>query len=369
MFIAATVSFFIVFLGGNYAIYKMIAHAFSGVGGIDSIWAKIIFFSLALSFPFVSLFTSQSFTVIGRLFYTGSAVWLGTLHWLFLATIIFWIIYGCVTLISPGTNIVIIAKILVALAFIVSAYGVWHSSQIKVKTSTVFLENLPVVWEDRKIVLFADTHFGNIRSVSFAEKIVSLVNEQNPDMVLIPGDFFDGTPLRADDVAYPFQNIVANYGTYFAPGNHEEYGDEKQFLESLNSAGVHVLSNEKKVVEGLQVIGVTYTDTKTPESQQNILESLSIDPEAVSILIKHEPANIAIPEEFSIDLQVSGHAHKGQVFPLSYITKRIYGKFFYGLHRQNNTQVYTTSGVGAWGPPQRVGTDSEIVVIQLKTKK
>lgn len=206
-----------------------------------------------------------------------------------------------------------------------------------------------------------------MRGGRFAKKIVNVVNEQRPDLVLIPGDFFDGPPLDIESVTRPMQDISSTYGTYFAPGNHEEYGDESLFLSSLEESGIYVLNNQVQSVEGLQIVGIDYSGTKTPEQQSIVLSDLSLDENKPSILVKHEPSNIEIAQAFNIDLQVSGHTHKGQMFPLSIFTHMQYGKFHYGLNNLGKTQVYTTSGVGTWGPPQRIGTDAEIVVIDLKS--
>lgn len=365
MIIIAITLLLFVLLAGNYAIYRMFVYAFDWVNYPGLVYIKTLFIVLALSFIVITFITSKSYSPIGKIFYTGSAIWIGTLHWLFLATIVFGIIYIIVSFISPGTNITIIAKVLILVSFGISIYGVWHSYQIKTKETVVALDNLPDLWNGKKIVLFSDTHFGNIRSVGFAKKLVSKINTEEPDMVLVAGDFFDGSPMEINKITNVFKDIKSTYGVYFAPGNHEEYGNKEKFIESLSNANIHVLNNQKDIVDGLQVVGINYSSTKGPNNQEQVLRSLDIDSGVASILIKHEPANIDIAEKFSIGLQVSGHTHKGQAFPLNYLTKSVYRKFFYGLSRQGGTQVYTTSGVGTWGPPQRVGTDSEIVIIKL----
>lgn len=380
MITSAITFFLLLFLGGNYAIYKTIVYAFSISNSSTLLWLRIVLTVLMFSFPVIQIFIMRKFSTITQILYTGSAIWLGTLFWLCIATVIFWFIYGIVSLLAPqlvhqfnfipqfSTSIAltILAQILLILAIGISAYGVFHSFRIKVKTATVTLANLPSAWQNKKIVLFSDSHFGNVRNANFSKRLVSSINKQKPDLVLVAGDFFDGTPLDTKKVTEPFQDISSKYGVYLAPGNHEEYGDETNFINSLESANVHVLNNQKEIVNGLQIIGINYSDTKKPEQERSVLEKLAIDKSQASILIKHEPANIDVAEEFNIRLQVSGHTHKGQMFPLSLLTKKIYKKFYYGLNTLNQTQVYTTSGVGTWGPPQRIGTDSEIVVIKLK---
>jgi predicted MPP superfamily phosphohydrolase len=91
-----------------------------------------------------------------------------------------------------------------------------------------------------------------------------------------------------------------------------------------------------------------------------------LDSHLPSILLAHQPANLTVVEEEGISLQLSGHTHQGQLWPWTLLVARIYGPFAYGLHRLNQLQVVTSSGAGAWGPPLRVGTKSELVLIRLE---
>lgn len=366
MVTSAIIFFFILFFGGNYAIYKTVIYAFSITDITVLWWLKVIFIVLMISFPTLQMLAQQWFSPVTKFLYTVSAVWLGTLFWLCLAVIIFFATYGIAHYVALEINLLLIAKILIIGALAISAYGIFHSYQIKIKTTNLFLDDLPEFWENKRVVLFSDSHFGNIKGETFSKKLVRTINQQKPDIVLIAGDVFDGPPLDIQKVTDPFRSLSTAYGAYFAPGNHEEYGDEINFLKSLQEVGIHVLSDKKEVVEGLQIIGVNYSSTKTSDQQREVLNRLLVDKNQTSILIKHEPSHIEIAEEFTIDLQVSGHTHKGQIFPLSFLTKMTYGKFYYGLNVLENTQVYTTSGVGSWGPPQRIGTDAEIIVMKLK---
>ena len=101
-------------------------------------------------------------------------------------------------------------------------------------------------------------------------------------------------------------------------------------------------------------------------SDTDSLSRLAIDPRKPSILLKHEPRDLDVAEAAGISLQISGHTHKAQMWPLVYVAQRSYKGFAYGLKRLGRMQVYTSSGVGSWGPPMRVGTDGEIVVITLQ---
>lgn len=355
----------ILFLG-HYFVYKTFIKFFGITSGNPLLWARILFFALSLLFTTASILAFRYYGPVARSFYYVGAVWLGTLYWLFFASVLSWLIFGFGKLLQQGRSTSVIAIGLFVIAIITSAYGVWNSYQTKVRHVSVRLDNLPEQWKGRTAVLVADTHMGHIRNVSFGKKVAQLIEAQHPDIVLIPGDFYDGPPTDFVATAGPFGNIKSTFGTYFAPGNHEEFGDSSPLLAALIGAGVHVLNDQMKVVDGLQIIGVGYGSTTRSGTQQKVLESLHVDKSVASILIKHAPTHVEIARDAGITFQVSGHTHRGQVYPMGYITKALYRQFYYGLSQLDSMQVLTTSGVGTWGPPQRVGTNSEIWVITFK---
>jgi predicted MPP superfamily phosphohydrolase len=184
-----------------------------------------------------------------------------------------------------------------------------------------------------------------------------------PDIVFIAGDLYDGTAADAHGLAEPWKGLAVPQGTFFVAGNHEEFSDHARYLDVVRSAGVRVLNNEKLEVDGLQVAGVHHRDSVQDQHFRTILRQAGLDRDRASILLTHAPDRLPIAEEAGISLQLSGHTHRGQFFPFTWLTSRIYGEFVYGLKRLGNLQVYTSSGAGTWGPPMRFGTTPEIVLI------
>ena len=123
------------------------------------------------------------------------------------------------------------------------------------------------------------------------------------------------------------------------------------------------MHNERVDVDGLQVIGVSYADSTYPTHLRAFLEPLHLGSGPASILLNHVPHRLPIVEQAGVSLQLSGHTHGGQIFPFTLIVRRVYGKFSYGLQRFGKLQVLTSSGAGTWGPPMRVGTQPEVVLI------
>ncbi len=193
--------------------------------------------------------------------------------------------------------------------------------------------------------------------------MVRKIQNISPDIVFIGGDIFDGS--KSPEIlkfTSPLRELSAPLGIYSITGNHEEFGDSSDFVAAVKMANIHILRNEMINIGELQIIGVDYRNASNKERFQKILSDLQIDKNKASILLKHEPKDIDVAQKEGVSLQISGHTHGAQQWPFGYLAKLIYGQFAYGLNRIGDTQVYTSSGMGTWGPPIRVGTDSEIVV-------
>jgi len=260
--------------------------------------------------------------------------------------------------------------VLFGLALATSAYGVVNAGWTRVKRIAVQLAGLPDSWRGRTIALVSDLHLGNVRGARFTRRIVRKILREKPAMVLIAGDLFDGTPLDAERAAAPLAELLRDsqtlLGAFFAEGNHEEFSSPAAFLAAIAKTGVRVLDNENVNVDGLQLIGVPYKHATHTEHFRSVLAKMGIDRRRASILLTHAPDRPQLAEEAGISLQLSGHTHRGQYFPFTWITARIYRQFVYGLSRIGGLQVYTSCGAGTWGPPLRVGSQPEIVIIRLE---
>ncbi len=133
----------------------------------------------------------------------------------------------------------------------------------------------------------------------------------------------------------------------------------------IRATGVRILENEKLTIDGLQLVGVPDHASGNANRFRATLDRLSIDRSRPSILLSHAPHALPIAEQSGISLQLSGHTHGGQIFPFTWFTSKIFREFTKGLHRHGQMQVYTTTGAGTWGPPLRVGTNPEIILIEF----
>jgi predicted MPP superfamily phosphohydrolase len=223
-----------------------------------------------------------------------------------------------------------------------------------------------VEWHGREIALVSDLHLGNVRGRGLVRRVVARLGGLRPHAVFIAGDMFDGAQLDAGRALQPWTKLSAPAGVFFATGNHDEFTDRAAGLKVIEDTGIRVLNNERVVVQGLQVVGVHDGEAADPVIFRSILAEAGVDRSKASILLTHRPSHLPIPEEAGISLQLSGHTHRGQCWPWTWVAKRVHGPFAYGLNRHGSLQVLTSSGVGTWGPPMRVGTRAEIVMCRLE---
>ncbi len=332
-----------------------------GISGL----ALVVAF-LSISFVTASLLAWRFYGLPVRVYYTAAAVWLGFFNYFFLAACAAWIVYGGARALRLPATQRNIPLVFFAIALIAGVYGIANSAWTRVRRVAVKLPNLPESWRGRVAALVSDTHLGHVRGAGFARRIVGTIMRFKPDLVLIAGDLYDGTAADVVKLAEPLRELSAPHGTYYIAGNHEEFGDHTKYLNAVAGAGVRVLNNEKVTLDGLQLVGVHFRDAVHAERLRAVLADARIDRNAASVLLTHAPDQLGVAEEAGIGLQVNGHTHGGQFFPFTIFTKRIYGAFVYGLHRLGSMLVYTSYGAGTWGPPLRVGTSPEIVLLTFE---
>ncbi len=325
----------------------------------------IVLAVLSVSFVLASLLAWRSSHVVVRVLYIVSAVWLGTLSFCFLAACLCWASYGGARLLGLHPDRRELVVVFFAIALLASLYGVVNAAWTRVRRVSVTLPNLPASWRGRVAALVTDTHLGHVRGFRFMRRIVTTLTRLRPDIVFIAGDMYDGTVARVRELAQPWARLAAPQGAFFVLGNHEQFSDSAKYLDAVERSGVRVLNNEKVTVDGLQIVGVHYGDSTNDDHFRSVLRHADVDRERASILLTHAPDRLKIAEEEGFSLQLSGHTHGGQFFPFTWITSRMYGKFVYGLQRLGNLIVYVSYGAGTWGPPLRLGTTPEIVLIQF----
>jgi predicted MPP superfamily phosphohydrolase len=328
------------------------------------LWA--ILFLLSISFVVAALLSFRFANGLVALVYTIAATWLGFLNFLFCGACLCWIVALVAQLISTDAATAarpVIGSAVFGLALLTGIYGLINARFIRERRVTVTLPNLPETWRGRTALLITDLHLGNVNAAAFSRRIAAIAERLNPSVILFSGDVYDGSKADPAHLAGPLFKLAPPFGMYFCGGNHEDFGNPAEYSATLTQGGIRVLHNERVIVDGLQLIGISYADSTYPAHLHSYLDSLQLASGPASILLNHVPHRLPIVERTGVSLQLSGHTHGGQIFPFTLITRWIYGQFTYGLQRFGDLQVFTSSGAGTWGPPMRVGTHPEVVLI------
>jgi predicted MPP superfamily phosphohydrolase len=341
---------------------------FSPAGGAipGTSWIRLVLAFLSVSFVAASLLAFRYTNAALRVFYRIAAVWLGFLTFLFFAAVFAWIAFAASRLAGLDVSFHRMVEWLFGAAVLAGLYGVFNAGWTRITRTTVRLANLPPAWLGRRVALISDLHLGHVRNGSFLRRMVAKILKEEPDAIFIAGDLYDGTAIDARRAAEPLAELVAPQGVYFVAGNHEQFGDDSKYLHAIAAAGVRVLNNEKVEVDGLQIVGVPYRNAAQGRHLTSVLQGIHLDRNRASILLTHAPDHPEIAEAAGVSLQLSGHTHLGQFIPWSWMARRIYRQFVYGLSRIGKMQVFTSSGAGTWGPPLRLGSNPEIVVLHFQ---
>lgn len=262
----------------------------------------------------------------------------------------------------------------IVVATALSSLGFYNAHvRLRYKQTKIRVGNLHSDLIGFKIVQISDVHIGPTIKEKFLRRVVSKINIQTPDVVVITGDLVDGPAATLKHHLKPLADIKSKYGTFYVTGNHEYYSGVLSWLPEIEALGIRILLNENQTINvgsaKLLIAGVTdLTAGSMIKSHQTnpkraILGGENSD---YKILLAHQPNSIYEANKVGFDLQISGHTHGGQFFPgnvLIYFAQ----KFVAGLHDYKGTKIYVSRGTGYWGPPFRLGAPSEISVLELQS--
>ena len=356
---------FAVYFAAHWAVYISLVK-FLGISNltIKNILAWSLVF-LAISFFVATLLAHLSDNMFTRGYYLLSGFWLGLLVSLLLFFVLTWAIAAIGFWTGTLPNQKLLAVLAICAAVLYSFYGVYNAFAAKITSLDVAIDGLPQQWVGKKIVQISDVHLGHIYSAAYFSSVVEKINALQPEVVVITGDLFDGTDGKLDSFVSPINKI--NAPVFFITGNHETYlGIDKSYA-AIAKTKITPLRDSLQTIKGLQFIGIDYPLRGESRDIAKIIPDMpNWDQFAPSILLIHEPLQTESAKKVGISLRLSGHTHKGQLFPFGFVTSLIFGKYDYGFVREGSFASYTSSGLGGWGPPMRTSKNSEIVQITLR---
>lgn len=312
------------------------------------------------------------------------SAWIGFLWmgFVFLFICIFVVLDGYQLIIAFGqritngdlTHLMLSRRQYVAFAAIVTAclmiYGGIEARQLQIETLMIKSAKISPSRGRVRIVQISDLHMGPMLYPGRVASIVEAIQAAQPDMLVSTGDFVDGQVHRAADVANMFKSIKTPMGKLAVTGNHEFYANVDQAVRFTREAGFTVLRGERIAV-GKQVTVVGVDDPAggaalAADAERELLAKS--DGNRFILLLKHRPIVDPVSED-RFDLQLSGHVHKGQIFPFTLLIKLRYA-MCQGMHRlKSGSRVYVSRGAGTWGPPIRLLATPEITIIDLLPAK
>ena len=360
----------VILLLGHWLVFSTFVAFWPGLTPAAISDLRVALLVLAFTFVAASLLSFRFSNFAVHFFYAIAAVWLGFFNLFFWASVLVrlaWFVIGLLHLApNPGASRPLLAVTFYGLALLAGIYGLINARIIRIRRIDAQLPHLPEMWRGRRAVLLSDLHLGPINGARFCRRIVAMATRFQPDIVFLPGDLFDGSHGDLDQMLAPLKSLTPRCGIFFSTGNHEEFTVATHYLEAITRAGIRVLANESVTVEGLQVAGVLYQDSTHIIRMKAFLDSLNLDHNQPCILLNHAPTRLPIVEQAGVSLQLSGHTHGGQIIPFTWLTRRVFGRFTTGLNRFGALQVYTSTGAGTWGPPMRIGSAPEMVVLTFK---
>jgi predicted MPP superfamily phosphohydrolase len=258
--------------------------------------------------------------------------------------------------------------VVLAIIAVINVYGWFEAGNIRTERVILNTDKLPSAVQSFRIVQITDIHFSRTNGLKLARKITRIIDDLKPDLLVFTGDFLDDGLMEKEKVEALFKDLDVKYGKFASTGNHDFYTGIEKTTEFTNNCGFKLLRNEN--VMATDFLDIAAIDDPAGSrsgkgfgiSEEKILADLS--PDNINIFLKHQPR----VEKSSIgkfDLQLSGHTHKGQIFPFNLVV-RIFYPYISGLHELGKgSLIYVGRGTGTWGPPIRFLATPEITVFEF----
>lgn len=249
-------------------------------------------------------------------------------------------------------------------------YGGWNARNPVVTKYDLTVHKKAGPLQQLKIAMVSDIHYGPIIDDQRLNSLVKIMNDLQPDIVLLVGDITNGAARQeeARKLTDILRQVPAKYGLFAVPGNHDRglRSSDGQLLDYFKEAGINYLRDScLKIGDSFYIIGRDYPRRQGQQERKDLADLLKgLDTSLPLILMDHQPIDLERARDNGVDLQLSGHTHVGQVFPINLITRQMY-ELDWGLLKRGDYHLIVSSGYGTWGPPLRVGNNPEVVSITI----
>ena len=346
----------VLFVTPFYMLFEffLLKYIFLLFGGLNNIYLFALTVLTGSLHCLPMFFETKKSTFFGRLLTTINGIWM----W---ASVMFLIDIIVIYLI--GRFVALPFEVVFGLILIVPILGVYNyykAHKLIVSEKTLNLDNLT---RDIDIAHLSDVHFGSVRHKSIISMIANKLKEleSSCELAIISGDLADGSSVVEENDLMAFKEV--NMPIIFTPGNHDFYPGIDNVIKACENAGIIVLDNQRREFGDLSVFGLTFSfeDREVPKVDESW-----INPNMINIINYHVPYHWDEFSELGFDIQLSGHTHGGQFYPVVWIANLMFG-YNKGLFKNKfGKYLHVTTGVGSMDTPMRWGTDSEIVILKLR---
>ena len=336
--------------------FFLLKYLFALIGGVSDISILVLAVVIGLLHLLSMLFEKNKSTFTGRLMTEISVIWMWA-SLMYLIEII--IIYAVGTVIVLPDYVIYIALLLVP---VIGVYGYWNAHRIVVKDYVLKMDNLT---SDINIIHISDIHFGSVRYKKIIEQLADSLSKLSDtcDIVIISGDLVDGSCPVCEDDFMPLNDV--GMPILFIPGNHDFYLGIENVKMACRKAGIIVLDNQSFEFKDLHIYGLTYSfeDISTPSDEELQKE---VKKDKCNVIVYHVPERWDDFSAMGFDIQLSGHTHGGQFYPVVYIGDIIFDFNRGVFNTSSGKYISVTTGVGTMDQPIRWGTNSEVVILKLR---
>ena len=363
--IVSVLSFFVLVILGHYFSWHLSLAACPRLK-MKKYWLLAIYIAITIIFLGSFIYLHQSNSQIFSYIYVSSAVLFGLLSQLMLLGTLYYLLRFISLPLSRFREFykkysVLLAQVFTLLALGLFILGTYNAFFPHVKN--IDLDNWPGELKGKSIVQLSDLHLGAVYRPNYLSRIVEQVNALNPDVIIISGDLFDGSDESLPEFIEPLSKFSAP--AVFVPGNHDAYVMDDEVKRTVVASGLINLSDSAMLVDGIEIIGFKYSG-REDSGQRRVIDNLNQVDGLAAIVVNHVPVDQAEARALGADLMLSGHTHRGQIFPFSIVINLLYGRFAYGLEDYEGMSVYTSAGTGTWGPPLRTLFPGEIIKFNLQ---
>ena len=364
----------LIYSSANYYLYVRGLQAFS-INQSSKKWYVLIFWTVAFLFIAGSILERTATSAFSEWVYRIGSFWIAYMLYLGLAVVMidFIRILNYFIHFLPSFSEVMkfrLGLIVLSLVSIIVFAGHINALWINVKEIPLTIQKKVSGSQEVKILMASDLHLGALIGERREKRLLDIIREQKPDLVLLCGDLVDGeiAPVLRKKLGEHIQEIQTPLGVYAITGNHEYIGGIDKTLPYLKSINIRMLLDEVITLpNGIQLVGRNdHSSGRGSMARKPLAELVSgLDQTKPVIVMNHQPFNLQEAADANVDLHLSGHTHHGQLWPVSYITEAIF-ELSWGYLKKGNTHFYVSSGYGSWGPSVRVGNRPEVVVFKLK---